>query len=256
MEVCRITTGNVRLRPELVSVNGIVARAVKTAQPLIAQCLHQLDVQLPPQPMFLYADASRLEQVLVNLLTNAAQYTDEGERIWPTVELEQVVEGVANGAETVPMAAIRVRDTGNGMAPELLPFIFDLFTQAEKSLDRSQDGLGIGLCLVQRLVELHGETVKARSVLGQGSKFVVRLPLMLTDLPASPTFPSSSLEIAQSPKKSCRVLVVNDNVDAAQSLAKLLDIGLFGLSGYEVAQQIRQQPALGRTRLVALTGYE
>ena len=282
LEVSRITTGSVRLRQERISVSGVVERAVETAQPLIAQRRHELKVSLPQQPIFLHADAARLEQVLVNLLNNAAKYSEEGGRIWLSVEQEGAAEGKANEAVSVPMVVIRVRDTGIGIAPELLPRIFDLFTQADRSLDRSQGGLGIGLCLVQRLVELHGGTVEAHSVLGQGSEFVVRLPVMLTALPASP---SPATETVQPPAKGCRVLVVDDNVDAAQSLAvllemtghevwlaydgptalkaaidyrpdvTLLDIGLPGLTGYEVAQQIRQQPALKNIVLVALTGY-
>jgi len=286
MEVSRITRGSVRLRLERISVSGVVARAVETAQPLIAQRRHQLDVSLPPQAIFLQADAARLEQVLVNLLNNAAKYTDEGGRIWLSVEAEKTAGVAVPGMGDVPpMVVIRVRDTGIGIAPELLPRIFDLFTQADHSLDRSQGGLGIGLCLAQRLVELHGGTVAANSVLGQGSEFVMRLPLLLTTLPAPPTIPVSALNTAQPATKKFRVLVVDDNVDAAQSLARLLqmtghefalaydgpgalqavlqfrpdvvlmDIGLPGLSGFEVARQIRQQAALGRIVLVALTGY-
>ena len=288
LEVSRINTGRVRLRQEPVSVSGIVERAVETAEPLMAQRRHQLDVLLPPQAVFLHADAARLEQVLVNLLTNAAKYTDEGGHIWLSVEAADAAEAAANGAAAVPMVVIRVRDTGMGIAPELLPHIFDLFTQADRSLDRSQGGLGIGLCLVQRLVELHGGTVEAHSVLGQGSEFVVRLPVAQPTLRTVPTVSRPVLDTASPPAKAskgCRVLVVDDNVDAAQSLARLLemtghesrlaydgpsaleavrdyqpdvvllDIGLPGLDGFEVAQRIRQQAALGKIVLVALTGY-
>ena len=284
LEVSRITTGRVQLRQQQIALSGIVERAVETAQPLIDQRRHQLQVSLPLEPVFLLGDAARLEQVLVNLLTNAAKYTDEGGHIWLSAEVAKAAEVAANGA-AVPMVVIRVRDTGIGIAPELLPRIFDLFTQADRALDRSQGGLGIGLCLVQRLVELHGGSVEAHSVLGQGSEFVVRLPLMLTALPASLALPSPALETAQPTTKGCRVLVVDDNVDATQSLAKLLeltghevrlaydgpsalaaaidyrpdvvllDIGLPGLSGFEVAEQIRQQAALRHIVLVALTGY-
>ena len=270
LEVSRINTGRVQLRRERIVIGGIVERAVETAHPLIAQRGHQLTVSLPPQPIWLHADAARLEQVVVNLLTNAAKYTDEGGRIWLSVE---------QAGET---AVMRVRDSGIGIAPELLPRVFDLFTQAERSLERSQGGLGIGLCLVQRLVELHGGTVEAHSVLGQGSEFVVRLPVMLTSMSPSP---SPSTETAQPPGKCCRVLVVDDNVDAAQSLAillkmsghdvrmaydgptaldaavnyrpgvVLLDIGLPGFDGFEVAKRIRQLPTLENIVLVAMTGY-
>ena len=179
-------------------------------------------------------------------------------------------------------AVLRVLDTGIGIAADLLPRIFDLFTQAEKSLDRSQGGLGIGLCLVQRLVELHGGSVAVTSVLGEGSEFVVRLPVTSLDLPAlSPP----QAEVARPAGKCCRVLVVDDNVDAAQSIGDLLamlghevrvvhdgaaaleavksfpagvvllDIGLPGLTGLEVARRIRQLPALKDLVLVAMTGY-
>ena len=274
LEVSRITTGRVQLRQDRVAVGGIVERAVETAHPLIGQRRHELNVSLPPQPIWLHADAARLEQVVVNLLTNATKYTDEGGHIWLTVQQE--------GDAVV----LRVRDTGIGIAPELLPRIFDLFTQAERSLDRSQGGLGIGLSLVQRLVELHGGTVEAYSVLGQGSEFVVRLPVMLTSMaPSTSPSPSPSTETDQPPGKCCRVLVVDDNVDLAQSLAillkaaghdvriaydgptaleaaldyrpdmVLLDIGLPGLTGYEVAKRMRQQAVLGNVVLVAMTGY-
>ncbi len=272
LEVSRISTGRVQLRREPVAVSDIVERALETAQPLVEHRGHELTVSLPPQPIWLQADAARLEQVVVNLLTNAAKYTDEGGRIWLTVEDE---------GET---AVLRVRDTGIGIAPELLPRIFDLFTQAERSLDRSQGGLGIGLCLVQRLVDLHGGSVEVSSVLGQGSEFVVRLPAISFGLPQFPS-PLPPTATAQPHGKRCRVLVVEDNVDAAQSLgdllkvtgyevgvahdgpggleavldfrpdAVLLDIGLPGLTGLEVAKRIRELPEFKHIVLVAMTGY-
>ena len=140
---------------------------------LIEQRRHELAVHLPPSPIWLDGDAARLEQVVVNLLNNAAKYTDEGGHIWLSLQQE--------GNEAV----LRVRDSGVGIAPELLPHIFDLFTQAERSLDRSQGGLGIGLALVQRLVEMHGGTVAASSAVGQGSEFVVRLPVVLASRTAA-----------------------------------------------------------------------
>jgi PAS domain S-box-containing protein len=269
LEVSRITTGRIHLHQELIALNGIVEHAVETVRPLIEQRRHALKLTLPPQPIWLYADAARLEQVVVNLLTNAAKYTDERGHIFLSVQQE--------GDEAV----LRVRDSGVGIAPELLPRIFDLFTQAERSLDRSQGGLGIGLCLVQRLVEMHRGRVEANSSLGRGSEFVVRLPVGLTPAPS----PSPSPEKTQPTGPSLRVLVVDDNVDAAQSLAVLLnsgghavrtahdgpatleaaldyrpnvvllDIGLPGMNGFEVARRLRQQPALGNVVLVAMTGY-
>jgi CheY-like chemotaxis protein len=269
LEVSRITTGRIHLHQELIALNGIVEHAVETVRPLMEQRRHALKLDLPPQPIWLYADAARLEQVVVNLLTNAAKYTDERGHIFLSVQQE--------GDEAV----LRVRDSGVGIAPELLPRIFDLFTQAERLLDRSQGGLGIGLCLVQRLVEMHRGRVEANSSLGRGSEFVVRLPVGLTPAPS----PSPSTEKAQPTGPSLRVLVVDDNLDAAQSLAVLLnsgghdvrtahdgpatleaaldyrpnvvllDIGLPGMNGFDVAKRLRQQPALGNVVLVAMTGY-
>ena len=274
LEVSRISTGRVQLRCERIAVSNVVDSAVETARPLLVQRCHELTLCVPSQPLWLHADAARLEQVVVNLITNAAKYTDEGGRIGLSVEQE--------GDEVV----LRVHDTGIGIAAELLPHIFDLFTQAQRSLDRSQGGLGIGLCLVRRLVELHGGTVEAHSVPGQGSEFVVRLPALRDFMPPLPS-PSMllSAQTAPLPGHGCRVLVVDDNVDLARSLVMLLemsghaarmvhdgpsaleavlierpdvvllDIGLPGLDGFEVARQMRQQPALKGVVLIALTGY-
>jgi len=269
LEVSRITTGRVNLHRERITVSGIVERAVETARPLITQRRHTLELSLPSQPIWLDADAARLEQVLVNLLTNAAKYTDEGGQIWLMVEKED------------NFAVLRIRDTGVGIAPALLPHIFELFTQADRSLDRTLGGLGIGLCLVQRLVDLHGGSVQACSTLGKGSEFVVRLPTM-TFLPLLPSIESETIQPAE---KSHRVLIVEDNLDTAESLAMLLtssgsdvrvvhdgptalaaalayqpdvvllDIGLPGCNGYEVAKQMREQPILKNLMLVAMTGY-
>ena len=270
LEVSRITTGRVQLRQERVAIRGIIDGAVETARPLIDQRKHQLSLSLPLETLWLNADAARLEQVVVNLLTNAAKYTEEGGNIW----LDVLVE--ANEC------VIRVRDTGVGIAPALLPKIFDLFTQAERSLDRSQGGLGIGLALVQRLTELHGGQVEVHSSLGQGSEFVVRLPLMAVELEKT-----AHISERVDPKiaRPLRVLVVDDNVDTVLSFSMLLkasghdvftandglmavqvaseqkpdvvllDIGLPGLNGYEVARRIRQQPVGKEVILVALTGY-
>ena len=270
LEVARITTGRIELRQEQIALGSVIERAVETAQPLISQRRHELGVALPPEPLWLHADASRLEQVIVNLLTNAAKYTDEGGRI----ELSAYREDDA--------AVLRVRDTGIGIASELLPHIFELFTQAERSLDRSQGGLGIGLCLVRRLVELHGGEVAASSVPGQGSEFTVRLPLLQAPLPR---IGALLADAPAPPAKPLRVLVVDDNVDAAKTLemllqvsghevrmaheglsalqaalawrpdVMLLDIGLPGLSGYDVAKRIRLEDRLKSVVLIAVTGY-
>jgi PAS domain S-box-containing protein len=269
LEVSRITTGRIQLHLEPIAVGVVVENALATVHSLIDQRQHELTVSLPTQAIWLHADAARLEQVMVNLLTNAAKYTDQGGHIWLTLQQE--------GEEAV----LRVRDTGVGIAPEILPRVFDVFTQADRSLDRSQGGLGIGLALVQRLVEMHGGTVAASSALGHGSEFVVRLPVVSPpEARASPR-----TETAQPTGPSLRVLVVDDNVDTVTTLAMLvkesghdvrtafdgptvleaaldyrpnvvlLDIGLPGLNGFEVAKQLRQQPALQNTVLVAMTGY-
>ena len=270
LEVSRITTGRIQLHPTRIALRVVVENAVGTVRALIDQRQHQLTMSLPAQAVWVHADAARMEQVVVNLLTNAAKYTDPGGKIWLTLQPE--------GTEAV----LRVRDTGVGIAPELLPRIFDLFTQAERSLDRAQGGLGIGLALVQRLVEMHGGTVGASSVLGQGSEFVMRLPLV----PPPQSQPSAPPTVQAPPVgRSLRVMVVDDNVDTVATLALLvresghevrtaydglavleaaldyrphvvlLDIGLPGLNGLAVAKQLRQQPTLKQLVLVAMTGY-
>jgi PAS domain S-box-containing protein len=165
LDVSRITQGKIGLRPETVELAAVVNGAVETTRPLIETRELELCVSLPPEPIRLVADPARLEQVLANLLHNAAKYTDPGGRVWLAVESSE--------AEV----RIEVRDTGIGISPELLPHLFDLFTQADRSLDRSQGGLGIGLTLVKRLVEMHDGRVQAYSAgPGQGSRFVVCLP--------------------------------------------------------------------------------
>ena len=269
LEVSRITTGRVRLRREDVAVSHIVELAVETVRPVVTQRRHELVVSLPPEPIWLSADAARLEQVVVNLLANAAKYTDEGGHIWLTVQRED------------DQCVVRVRDNGVGIAPDLLPWIFDLFTQATRSLDRSQGGLGIGLALVHRLTNLHEGTVEAHSVVGEGSEFIVRLPIAA----ATPSLPALGHNLDRPAGRPLRVLAVDDNLDTVDSFAMLLtalghdvrtahdgisalaaakvylpdvallDIGLPGLSGFEVAKRIRQDPTLAHVVLVAVTGY-
>jgi signal transduction histidine kinase len=277
LEVSRITTGRIQMRLDLVSLADIVKGAVETVQLLVRQRQHELLVTLPEQPMLLQADAARLEQVLVNLLTNAAKYSDNGGRIQVAVT-EEVIEAASGERHE---AVLRVRDTGLGITPELLPRVFDLFTQAERSLDRSEGGLGIGLALVKRLVELHHGSITVTSELGRGSEFEVRLPMATAGTPADITTFGPATPI----RTGRRVLVVDDNVDSAESLAELLrfsghevccvhdgatalastaewrpgvvllDIGLPHMDGYEVAKRIREQDALDEVVLVALTGY-
>ena len=271
LEISRITTGRIRLQLMNVDLRDVVERAVESVRPLIKRRRHELSVSSPLEPIFLNAGPNRMEQVLVNLLTNAAKYTDEGGRIWLTVQRE--------GNEAV----LRVRDTGIGIAPNLLPHIFDLFTQADRSLDRSEGGLGIGLTLVKSLVEMHGGKAEANSEgLGQGSEFSVRLPVVLF---SSPQPLSEPTEKADQPTRIWRVLAVDDQIDTAEMIGNLLrgwgydvrtaytgpaalevavayqpdilllDIGLPRMDGYEVARHLRQNPQLKNVSLVAMTGY-
>ena len=270
LEVSRVTTGSIKLHLERLDLRGIIEQGVDSARPLIDQHRHELSVSLPSEPVWLCADAARLEQVIVNLLNNAAKYTENEGQIWVSVEQE--------GNDAV----LRVRDTGVGIAPELLPRIFDLFTQADRSLDRSQGGLGIGLTVVQRLVEMHGGRADAISIgLGNGSEFIVRLPVVLPQLSEG----DSSPLVTAVPGARWRVLVVDDNIDGADITALLLrelgheaqvaysgpgaltaadsylpnvvllDIGLPEMDGYEVARRLRQHPLLRNAWLVAITGY-
>jgi PAS domain S-box-containing protein len=272
MEVSRTLTGRIQLRREPIAVSRIVERAVETVRPLIDLHRHELKVSLPPDSIWLNADAARLEQVVTNLLTNAVKYTNEGGQIWLSVQQEG------------DKAVLRVRDTGLGITPAFLPHVFELFTQAERSSDRSQGGLGIGLALAQRLVEMHEGTIGVSSTLGQGSEFVVSLPVDLSMALSQKTRPLAT-ELSKPASAVLRVLVVDDNVDAAAALelllqesghlvrlahtgltglaaalefrpaVMLLDIGLPELDGIEVAKRIRQQPTLANIVLVAMTGY-
>jgi PAS domain S-box-containing protein len=269
LEVSRITTGRIRLHKADVDIRETVGRAVDTVRPLVDERSHQLTVKQPQTAVWLYADPTRIEQVLVNLLNNAAKYTDEAGKIELRVEPEK------------DEVRLRVRDTGVGIPPDLLPRIFDLFTQSERSLDRSQGGLGIGLTLVQRLVEMHGGRVDVSSVVGEGSEFVVHLPWRQSA--AEPASDSGRQHVGTT--RPLRVLVVDENADAADSAALivraaghdaqvayegravlesaeryrpdvvLLDIGLPECDGYEIAQRLRRHPELKRVRLIALTGH-
>ena len=272
LEVSRITTGRLLLRKERIAFGDVLARSVDTVQMLMTQRGHQLEVVLPQPPVWLLADGARLEQVVANLLNNAAKFTEPGGRIELTMRLD--------GAFVV----LKVSDNGIGIPAELLPDIFLMFKQAERTLDRSQGGLGIGLCLVQRLVELHGGSVMAQSIVGKGSEFTVRLPSADAPALALPPLPELIAHTTP-PRQGHRVLVVDDNLDAAESLAMLLtfnghevrvandgpsalalavefkpdavalDIGLPGFDGYETARQIRRHVALRRTVLIAVSGY-
>ncbi len=269
LDVSRITQGKIQLRLEPVDVETVIAGAVETSAPMINAQHHALRVTLPEAPLLVHGDASRLTQVVANLLTNAAKYQNEH----GTIEL---VAG-RDGDEVV----IAVRDHGIGLSPEMLHEAFELFAQGERTPDRAQGGLGIGLSLVKKLVELHGGTVRAASDgPGCGSEFVVRLPRLPPTEAPSATIASPVDEVRQ----RRHVLVVDDNVDAAESLAMLLqldghevtvahdgvraldaartghpnvvllDIGLPGMDGYEVCRRLRADGHT-ETRIIALTGY-
>jgi PAS domain S-box-containing protein len=272
LDVSRVSTGKVRLKQEVVDLGVLVSRAVETARPLVDGKRHHVEIDIPPAPVRVHADVTRLSQVVLNLLTNAAKYTPAGGHIEVRVAAEEEA------------AIVAVRDDGIGIARDLLPRVFDLFTQGERSLDRSEGGLGVGLTVVRRLVEMHGGTVSAASGgPGQGSQFMVRLPLLRSD--AADVAPSGERPSARAGVAPLSVLVVDDNLDSAESMALLLrlrghdvvtavdgptalaqaarrkpdlvllDIGLPGMSGFEAARQMRAMPGLADTIIVAITGY-
>ena len=271
LDVSRVTRGKLTLQLQEVSLASVVENAVEVARPALDARRHELTIMLPPHDVRLFADSLRLAQVVANLLTNAAKYTQPGGHI-------------ALGAHvTEDNVLISVRDSGSGIAPEWLEQIFDIFAQVQHSGTGSEAGLGIGLALVRGLVELHGGTVRATSAgLGHGSEFVVTLPRPSAG--ASTAAPVD--EIASLPGPRRRVLIADDNRDGAESLAQLvtlwnhevtgvvhdgvaafeaaeqgrpdialLDIGMPGLSGYEVAQRIRATPWGRAVRLIAITGW-
>ncbi len=273
LDVSRITRGKVDLQKETISLADVVELAAEASRPLIEDYRHQLTIELPAEPVLLEVDPARLAQVLSNLLNNAAKYTEEGGQI--SLTAEQLGKDII----------IRVRDTGIGIAPDILPKIFDLFTQADRTLSRSRGGLGIGLTLVRSLVELHDGRVTAHSKgLGQGSEFVVRLPVA-TGYRAGPHRSTAADHLANAKLPSRRILVVDDKQSNAQSLevllrdlgqevytaydgiaalelarqhlpdVVLLDIGLPLMDGYEVARLCREERELRGMVLVAMTGY-
>jgi PAS domain S-box-containing protein len=272
MDVSRITRGKINLCRDRIELAAVVKRAVETARPLMEEHQHDFIVNLPTEPIFLNGDLIRLAQALANVLNNAAKYTEKGGRVSLSAE--------RNDNQVV----ICVRDTGIGIPPEILPHIFDLFTQADRALDRSQGGLGIGLTLVRTLVEMHGGTVQAASAgPGQGSEFILRLPA----LPTPPQNGKSPYEksVLWHERLNRKVLIIDDNRDSTETLATLmriwhhevqtahdgpsalaaakafqpqvvfLDIGLPGMNGFEVAKHLRRLPDLPRMLLVALSGY-
>lgn len=269
LDVSLIVRGKVELRREVVDIRTVVERAVDAMRPVIRRSEQELILSVPPTPIHVFADPVRLTQVVTNLLSNSSKYTGKGGHVWLSVQ--QQGEGVA----------LSVRDDGIGISADLLPHVFDLFSQADRSLERQQGGLGIGLTLVRSLVEMHDGTVKAASEgEGRGSEFTILLPVREQ---VQPTAPAKAWPVASAGR---RILIVEDNVAAARMLSRvlaelgnhdirmvhdglsaleaakshrpeivLLDIGLPRMNGFEVAQRLRQQPEFRDTVLVAVTGY-
>jgi len=270
LDVSRITSGKLTVRKHAVDLGSVVRSAVDTARPLLDRGSHKLDIDLPAQPVYLHADSVRLAQVFGNLLNNAAKFSEPGGK----VTLSASVMGST--------LRVQVRDLGIGMSAESLPKIFEMFAQDDTSVSRLHSGLGVGLALAKRLVELHDGSIEATSPgLGRGSVFTVTLPVMAalaSDRGDAPAVPASE----QAPS---RIMLVDDNVDFATSLALLLqtlghevrvahdasealavavkfapefaflDLGLPRVSGYELARQLRANPATERIVLIALSGW-
>ena len=269
LDVNRVMYNRLELRPIDLDIALVIHQAVEMSQPLIDHAGHQLRVVLPAEPLFLHADPVRLTQVFANLLNNSSKYTPPGGQLEISVQRED------------GQAVVRVKDSGAGIPADQLEQIFNMFNQVDRAPERAQGGLGIGLALVRRLVEMHGGSVRAHSDgPGQGSEFVVRLPALAT----APAVGESLVPEAAAPVRR-RVLVVDDNRDAADALAlllqhnghetfvaydgaeafaaadqyrpdvMLLDIGLPGMNGHDVCRQMRQQPWGKRIRMIALTGW-
>lgn len=271
LDISRLTRHKVELRCESLDLADVVRQAEETSRPVISCEGNKLLISMPKEPLYVHGDLTRLAQIVSNLLNNAARYSDSGKRIWLTVS--------RNGQQ----ARISVRDEGIGIRPEMLPKIWDMFVQADRKTKNSQGGMGIGLTLVRTLVEMHGGSVCALSQgLGTGSEFIVSLPLMedqQTKAVAQQVDPRFAIA------RQRIILIVDDNADAAQALSlilqkgghqvtvandgvaalhlaekqhpeiALLDIGMPGMDGYELASRFKQHPKLREVKLVALTGW-
>ena len=273
LDVSRISHNTLSLRMEQVELGRAVRSGLEAAQPLIEAAGHQLTVNVPAGPVYLNADATRLAQIVTNLLNNAVKYTDHGGRIAVNVERQ--------GSEVV----VTVKDNGIGIPPDVLPKVFDMFSQADQSIERSRGGLGIGLTLVKRLVELHSGSIEARSAgAGSGSEFIVRLPVV-NPMPVERRPGAGKGAVGSTRLPGTRILVVDDNKDAADTLAKILkmiggelqtaydgrsafdaacafrpeivflDIGLPEMNGHDVCRLIREQPWGRDMTMIALTGW-
>jgi PAS domain S-box-containing protein len=272
LDVSRIARGKVALRRATVNLADIVVSAIETASPLLEERRHQLQIDVPPAGLFVNGDLTRLTQVIVNILSNAAKYTPPGGRI---------AVAASRGHDRVEL---RITDNGIGIAADMLPRVFDLFTQERQALDRAHGGLGLGLTISRSLVELHGGTIEARSDgIGRGSEFLIRLPA--AGQPARPDSRPEAAPPRASVRSGRRILVVDDNVDAAHLIAEaleavghetrvafdgpgaleamsafrpdlaLLDLGLPLMDGYELAQQLAAATVDPRPLLVAISGY-
>ncbi|MGZ5036760.1 MAG: hybrid sensor histidine kinase/response regulator [Usitatibacter sp.] len=271
LDVSRITRGKLRMQTEPIDMNAAAQRAIESTRPLIDSRRHRLEIALSPDPLLVHGDMTRLTQVILNVLNNAAKYTPEGGDI-------RIESGIEDG-----QVAVRVRDNGAGIPANLIDQVFDMFAQGERTLDRSEGGLGIGLTLARRIVELHGGSIAVASEgVGKGAEFVIRMPRLNLEF-AHPRA-TVSVETPSAGRKRL-VLVVDDNADAADSMAMLLrlagheveiahegesalksvearmpdvvllDIGLPGMNGYDVAQHLRARPEGQGLRIYALTGY-
>jgi signal transduction histidine kinase/CheY-like chemotaxis protein len=270
LDVSRVRRGRIELKRSQVSLRDVIDHAMEECQPLLQTRRHQLSLSLPEAALWVDVDPARMTQAFANLLNNAAKYTDAGGRLMLTA--------VREGSEAV----VRIKDSGIGIAADMLPHVFDLFAQGHVSIERAQGGLGIGLTLVRMLLELHGGSVTADSPgPGQGSTFIVRLPLADVNMPARAAFEGETKAVDCRP---VRVLIVDDNHDVADSMASmleimghhtgvaydgimalrlasdlepdlvLLDLGLPDMDGFEIARRLRRV-ANRAPHLVALTGY-
>ena len=279
LDSARVTQGKIGLFRESVELNGLLNRVAQSIQPQIDRKQQRLNLSLLPEPVYISADATRLEQSFGNLLDNASKFSPAQAQISLTAELAYA-RATGNTANEV---IVRVRDNGTGISAAMLPHIFDLFMQSDRSLDRTQGGLGIGLTLTRKLLELHGGSIEALSEgLGHGSEFVVRLPALA---PESVATPAAAAAAPAGTVTKRHILIVDDNIDAAESLAMILrlaghqvvtahtaadalqmagqirpgvivlDIGLPEVNGYELARKMREQPDLAGAVLIALSGY-
>jgi len=269
LDVSRINTGKFAIKMGRVELKAVVNDALEVVRSYIELHGHELVIELPDRPVFLHGDATRLAQILSNLLNNAAKYTNRGGRVRLAARVEE------------RSLIVNVADNGIGIAPDMLDHVFEMFVQVDSTLERTNAGLGVGLSLARRLVELHGGTIEAHSAgIGRGSEFVVRLPIVVApELPAKPT-PAAFLS-----SETYRILLADDNVDFVNSIGALLsamghsvvithngpdaltaaarfcpdyaflDIGLPQMSGYDLARGIRRLPSGAMTMLIAVTGW-